>query len=87
MQQFNEQIIRIKEKLKTAKATDKDLKVFGADVHKYKLNTPLTPSQVADFETANKTGSLQYYSQIELVPGVLIIAAVMRWLLYVQGLF
>lgn len=51
MQQFNDQIIRIKEKLQTAKEKDQDLKVFGAKGHKYILNSPLTTSQVADFET------------------------------------
>ncbi len=52
MQQYDEQIIRIKEKLKAAKEKDQEMKVFGAKHHKYQLNPPMTLSEVVDFESA-----------------------------------
>jgi SMI1 / KNR4 family (SUKH-1) len=48
---FNEQLQRIESKLIKAKKADKDLKVFGASGHKYKLNRPATAREVISFET------------------------------------
>lgn len=47
---FNDQIQRIKSKLPQAKKADKNLKVFGADSHKYQLNDPVTAEEVSGFE-------------------------------------
>jgi hypothetical protein len=47
---FHGQIQRIKSKLLEAKAADKDLKVFGADRHKYLVNPPASPEEVLQFE-------------------------------------
>lgn len=49
MDDFN-QIERIKNKLITAKNTDKNLKVFGADSHKYILGKTVSNDQVLKFE-------------------------------------
>jgi hypothetical protein len=50
MTEYNEQIQRIKKKLLEAKKTDKNLKVFGADRHKYVLNKPATQHEILEFE-------------------------------------
>ncbi|OMQ13389.1 SMI1/KNR4 family protein [[Flexibacter] sp. ATCC 35103] len=44
------QIERIKSKLLIAKNTDKNLKVFGAESHKYILGDTVTPNQILSFE-------------------------------------
>ncbi|KQB37340.1 SMI1/KNR4 family protein [Flavobacterium aquidurense] len=44
------QIERIKSKLIIAKKSDKNLKVFGADSHKYILGDTVTPTQILNFE-------------------------------------
>lgn len=49
--QFNEQLQRITSKLVKAKNADKNMKVFGASGHKYKLNRPATVCEVVSFET------------------------------------
>lgn len=48
---YDEQIKRIKEKLLKARKRDKELQVFGAESHKYKLYAPATPKSIASFET------------------------------------
>ena len=48
--EFNEQLQRIESKLVKAKNADKNLKVFGASGHKYKLNRPATAREVISFE-------------------------------------
>lgn len=50
MHQFKEQIERISAKLKAAKQKDQQLKVFGADYHKYILHKPLEESELLVFE-------------------------------------
>lgn len=50
MEDFSQQLIRIKKKLLTAKHLDKGLKVFGADHHKYLINKPATLKDVLQFE-------------------------------------
>lgn len=47
---YREQIRRIKKKLKIAKKTDKQLKVFGAKSHKYLIHKPIDESHLVDFE-------------------------------------
>lgn len=49
-----EQIERIKNKLVEAKKTDKDLKVFGADSHKYILGKVVSNDAILKFETEYK---------------------------------
>ncbi|GHU32613.1 hypothetical protein FACS1894172_09560 [Spirochaetia bacterium] len=51
MQQYIEQINRMKLKLKLAKNADRNLKVFGADSHRYTVNPPLSPKEITMFET------------------------------------
>ena len=51
MEDFSQQLIRIKRKLLEAKQVDKDLKVFGADYHKYLINKPATLEAVQKFES------------------------------------
>jgi hypothetical protein len=50
MQQYDKQITRIKAKLLTAKHTDKALKVFGADNHRYYVNKPIANNGLLEFE-------------------------------------
>ena len=47
---MKEQLQRIQRKLAQAKATDKDLEVFGASSHKYHLNPPVSEAEVLAFE-------------------------------------
>ena len=47
---MKEQLIRIQQKLAQAKATDKNLEVFGADAHQYHLNPPVSEEKVRAFE-------------------------------------
>ena len=47
---MKEQLQRIQQKLSQAKATDKDLEVFGASSHKYHLNPPVSEAEVLAFE-------------------------------------
>ena len=47
---YQEQLHRIQQKLAQAKATDKDLEVFGASSHKYHLNPPVSEAEVLAFE-------------------------------------
>lgn len=51
MTDYTDQIQRIKDKLLEAKKADKNLKVFGADRHKYIINKPTTLKAVTEFET------------------------------------
>lgn len=51
MEDFSQQLIRIKKKLLEAKHVDKDLKVFGADYHKYLINKPATLEAVQKVES------------------------------------
>lgn len=51
---MNEQIERIKRKLKHLKDIDPEFEQFGAEHHKYKLNPPLNAEQVTEFESANQ---------------------------------
>jgi hypothetical protein len=50
MKAFTEQIKRIRNKLPEAKNADKDLKVFGAESHKYVVNRPASESEISEFE-------------------------------------
>lgn len=50
MTKYIEQIQRIKGKLLQAKKTDNNLKVFGADKHKYVINKPTTLESVTEVE-------------------------------------
>jgi len=50
MTDYNEQVQRIKQKLSAAKKADRQLKVFGAESHKYTLNKPATAEEVTQFE-------------------------------------
>lgn len=50
MTNYTEQIQRIKDKFPEAKKADRNLKVFGAESHKYTLGKPATLQQVAEFE-------------------------------------
>jgi hypothetical protein len=50
MTDYSEQIARIQAKLPQAKQADKDLEVFGASFHQYKLNPPATLDEVLAFE-------------------------------------
>lgn len=52
MQQYEEQIDRIRKKLVTAKKEDSESKVFGADSHKYFIGKPLQAAELSAFETA-----------------------------------
>ncbi|BFM44541.1 hypothetical protein CFS9_31820 [Flavobacterium sp. CFS9] len=45
------QIDRVKKKLVLAKVADKDLKVFGASSHKYKVGKTISKEQIVSFET------------------------------------
>lgn len=47
---YSEQLERIKAKLLVAKKTDKKLKVFGAEEHKYMLNKPVLEGEILKFE-------------------------------------
>jgi hypothetical protein len=51
---MNEQISRIKSKLKQLQHLDSGLNLFGADTHKYLLNPVLTINEVKKFEADNK---------------------------------
>lgn len=50
MKDYQLQIERIKDKLVSAKASDNDFKVFGADAHQYQLNPPIPLEVVQEFE-------------------------------------
>jgi len=50
MKDFTEQIERIKLKLKKAKETDSEFKVFGAKSHQYEIGKPVDASVVEEFE-------------------------------------
>ena len=50
MTSYADQIKRIKEKLPEAKKADGNLKVFGADKHKYVVNKPAALNAVIEFE-------------------------------------
>ncbi|CAI2767649.1 SMI1_KNR4 domain-containing protein [Flavobacterium collinsii] len=50
-QKILSQIDRVKKKLVLAKAADKDLKVFGASSHKYKIGKTISKDQIVNFET------------------------------------
>ncbi|WP_239374534.1 SMI1/KNR4 family protein [Snodgrassella gandavensis] len=49
-EKLKSQVKRIKAKLIQARKADKKFKVFGADSHKYQLNKPISPQQVAAIE-------------------------------------
>lgn len=51
---MNEQLERIKAKLKQLCSLDVDYKIFGADEHRYRLHPPLTKQEVHWFEAAHK---------------------------------
>jgi hypothetical protein len=51
---MNEQLKRIKDKLKELQQLDFGFKLFGADTHKYILNPALTIEEVKKFEADNK---------------------------------
>ncbi len=50
MNDYTEQIHRIKQKLIQAKQADVDFKVFGASSHKYEINPPASINEVEAFE-------------------------------------
>lgn len=50
MAPYQEQIGRIKEKLRKARKADKHYEVFGASSHQYKLNAPVKEEEVTAFE-------------------------------------
>lgn len=50
MENFSEQIQRIKIKLPVAKRSDKGLRVFGASSHKYQINKPVSITEIERFE-------------------------------------
>ena len=50
MQQYEEQVKRIKEKFVAARKKDRRRKVFGADSHRYIINKPLTQQELTAFE-------------------------------------
>ncbi|MHC6202564.1 SMI1/KNR4 family protein [Breznakiellaceae bacterium SP9] len=54
MEQFTQTILRMKTKLKRAKAADPHLKVFGAERHRYNVNPPIPPAAVTAFEAEYK---------------------------------
>lgn len=47
---FEDQVQRIKDKLSQARKRDKDLTVFGASNHKYRINDPATAEKVSRLE-------------------------------------
>lgn len=50
MNDLQEQINRIKEKLATLKSLDTNLSSFGVQKHKYELNPTISESEIEDFE-------------------------------------
>jgi hypothetical protein len=50
MTDYQEQIQRIKNKLRKAKEVDRKCKVFGASSHQYYMNTPATQDEIVAFE-------------------------------------
>lgn len=51
---FQEQIIRIKEKLEQLKSKDNKLRLFGTTQHKYELNNVLSSEVIEEFEKSHK---------------------------------
>jgi len=47
---FEPQLSRIRSKLAEAARRDPDCKVFGADIHRYRMHPPTTPQRVSEFE-------------------------------------
>ena len=61
MENFSEQIQRIKIKLPVAKRSDKGLRVFGASSHKYQINKPVSITEIERFEKyASWSSDYQY---------------------------
>ncbi|GLR70242.1 SMI1/KNR4 family protein [Agaribacter marinus] len=58
---YSDQLTRIKKKLAKAKSFDKDLKVFGADSHKYKVGKCISKKQIAAFEERYSIGIPECY--------------------------
>lgn len=50
MEDFSDQIQRIKVKLSVAKRKDKKLRVFGSSSHKYQISTPVSVAEIKQFE-------------------------------------
>lgn len=69
MYQFNEQIARIKIKLKAAEQKDKELTAFGAQTHQYILHQPLSVTALSDFETRYKIVLPECYKAFLLLVG------------------
>jgi hypothetical protein len=53
MQQFDEQINCIKQKLLVARNIDSEFRVFGAGGHKYILHSPVSEDEITRFETTH----------------------------------
>ncbi len=47
---FNPSLTRIRTKLAEAARSDPGFRVFGADVHRYRMHAPISRQQVTDFE-------------------------------------
>ncbi|WP_098748457.1 SMI1/KNR4 family protein [Paenibacillus sp. EZ-K15] len=47
---YGEQVLRVREKLKQAAAADPNCQVFGARMHQYRLNEPLSQAELVQFE-------------------------------------
>lgn len=66
---YREQLERIKAKLPIAQKTDKKLKVFGADTHKYVLNKPVSEADIIRFETLYSISLPECYKSFLLYVG------------------
>lgn len=53
MNNYQDQIKRIKSKLVLVKQQDTDFSLFGAEEHEYVLDAPITSKVVEDFEEAH----------------------------------
>jgi SMI1 / KNR4 family (SUKH-1) len=51
---MNEQLNRIKEKIRQLKKSDRNYTLFGSETHKYKINPPISPDKIRLFEAKYK---------------------------------
>ncbi|AUI88068.1 hypothetical protein BS333_16990 [Vibrio azureus] len=66
---YEEQIIRIKQKLKKAYSVDSDFKVFGASSHKYCVKDPISNSKIEEFESTYRVTLPLCYKEFMLNVG------------------